>query len=219
MAKKKYSINWENDIPVSFEVGTVQYKSLEDISNETDRLRLKGMLESALDVSFNDAEFENLRKENSQINGVSPEKIILRIFTGVAALMLMIAGFSTYSNFQKLMREESAPGVVVEMVERQYVDSETDNTSTYYYPVVEFKARDGKRRTLELTEGSNPPSHEGGDEVTILYEPDNPSDARIKSFGSSALMWILPGITGILGVAFLGGVLVVQRFLFSNSAE
>jgi succinate dehydrogenase/fumarate reductase cytochrome b subunit len=56
-----------------------------------------------------------------------------------------------------------------------------------------------------------------GDEVTILYEPEYPSDARIKSFGSSALMWILPGITGILGAAFLGAVIVVQKYLFPSS--
>jgi hypothetical protein len=66
-----------------------------------------------------------------------------------------------------------------------------------------------------LNEGSNPQSHEVGDEVMVLYGPENPNDARIKSFGSSALMWILPGITGIVGAAFLGAVFVVQKYLFS----
>lgn len=56
--------------------------------------------------------------------------------------------------------------------------------------------------------------YEVGDEVVVLYEPERPLDARIKSGSSMALMWILPGITGILGIAFLGAVLMVQRFLF-----
>jgi hypothetical protein len=38
-------------------------------------------------------------------------------------------------------------------------------------------------------------------------------DARIQSFGSNALMWILPGITGILGLGFLGAVLLVRSFM------
>jgi hypothetical protein len=38
-------------------------------------------------------------------------------------------------------------------------------------------------------------------------------EARVQSLGSSALMWILPGITGILGLAFLGAVVAVQRLM------
>jgi hypothetical protein len=52
-----------------------------------------------------------------------------------------------------------------------------------------------------------------GDEVTVLYDPEHPLEARIKSFGSSALLWVLPGITGILGVAFLGAVIAVQKLM------
>lgn len=215
MAKKKYSINWEDDLPISFEVDGVQYESLEDVPDAVDCRRLESMLDSSLDADFNDPEFDQLRKETEKIDGASVEKIILRVFTGIAALMLMIAGISTLTTLQKLAREESAPGIVTDVVKRQYVDPETDNVSVYYYPTVEFKSRDGKRHTLELTEGSNPPSNEVGDEVTILYEPDNPSNARIKSFGSSASMWILPGITGILGIGFLVAVLVVQKYLFT----
>jgi hypothetical protein len=64
-----------------------------------------------------------------------------------------------------------------------------------------------------MTEGSSVPSHEVGDEVTVLYDPDHPLNARIKSFGSYVLMWILPGITGILGLGFLGAVLIVRRVM------
>jgi hypothetical protein len=70
-----------------------------------------------------------------------------------------------------------------------------------------------------MTEGSSAPSHEVGDEVTILYDPEHPLDARIKSFGSNALMWILPGITGILGLAFLGAVLVVRHFMMPSESN
>jgi len=217
MAKKKYSINWEDDLPVSFEVNGVQYEKIEDVPDEGDRRKLEAMLNSSLDAEFNDPELEKMMKETQQVDGASAEKLIVRIFTGVAVVMLLVAGISTVSILKKLGREESVPGVVVDVVKQRYVDAETDNVSYYYFPVVEFKARDGKRRTVQLNEGSNPQSHEVGDEVTVLYEPENPNDARIKSFGSSALMWILPSITGLLGAAFLGAVLVVQKYLFTPS--
>jgi len=223
MAKKKYSINWEDDTAVSFEVNGVEYKSLEDVPSEADRLKLEAMLDSPVeqesDAEF-DAEFEKMGKEVQQVNGPSIEKIILSIFTGVAALMLLIAGIASVNNILKMGREESAPGRVVEMIERrEYVNEQDRVVEEYYYPVVEFVASDGKRRSVQMNEGSSSPSYEIGDEVVVLYEPDHPLDARIKSFGSSALMWILPGITGILGIAFLGAVLVVRRVMPSSESS
>jgi hypothetical protein len=50
----------------------------------------------------------------------------------------------------------------------------------------------------------------------VLYNPERPLEARIKSFGSSALMWILPGITGILGLGFLSAVLAVHKLIPST---
>jgi len=213
MAKKKYSINWEDDDPVSFEVDDVQYESLEDIPDEDDRLKLEAMQNSAEDAEF-DAEFEKMGQEVEQSTGPSMETIVLSAFSGIAALMLLIAGVSSFNNISKINREASAPGQVVDMImERSYINQQDRVVEEFYYPVVEFVAMDGKRRSVKLNEGSSSPSYEVGEEVTVLYEPDHPSDARIKSFGGSALMWILPGITGILGVAFLVAMLLVRRVM------
>ena len=43
MAKKKYSINWENDEPVSFEVDSLTYASLDDIPNWKDRDKTRNL--------------------------------------------------------------------------------------------------------------------------------------------------------------------------------
>lgn len=213
MAKRKYSINWEDDLPVSYEVDGVQYERLEDVPDEEDRLKLEAMANSSFDAEF-DAEFAKMNKEVRQINGPAIEKFILWTFTGVAVLMLLIAGIASIRNILKISREESATGHIVDMIERrEYVNEQDRIVEEYYYPVVEFVSKDGKRHTVQMTEGSSSPSHEIGDEVVVLYEPDHPLDARIKSFGSSALMWILPGITGILGVSFLVAVLAGQRFM------
>jgi len=219
MAKKKFSINWEDDEVVSFEVNGVQYKSLEDVPDESDRLKLEAMMDSSFDAEF-DAEFEKMGKEVREINGPAVEKIILSVFTGVAVLMLLIAGIASFNNILMITREESATGRVVEMTERRlYVNEQDRVVEEYYYPVVEFSANDGKRRSVQLNEGSSSPQYEVGDEVEVLYDPKHPLDARIKSFGSSALMWILPGITGILGIAFLGAVIAVRKLMPQEESE
>jgi hypothetical protein len=223
MPRKKYSINWENDEPVSFEVDGVLYESVDDVPDEADREKLTAMMDASFDASLDqqfEKEFEEFDKEfkkdwaEHEKSAASAEKIILGVFTGVAVLMLLIAFLSSASAIWKMNKEESAPGRVVEIIERrEYVNEQDRIVQDYYFPVVEYVSKDGRSHTVHMTEGSSTPSHEVGDEVTVLYDPEHPLEARIQSFGSSALMWILPGITGILGVAFLGAVIVVKRLM------
>ena len=220
MPRKKYSINWENDEPVSFEVDGVVYENLEDVPDEKDHEKLVSMMDAALDQPF-EQEFKDFDKEfkkewaTQQKSSGGIEKLILGVFTGVAILMLLIAFASSVSAILKMNNEESATGRVVEITQRrEYVNEQDRVVQDYYYPVVEFVAADGRSHTVHMTEGSSAPSHEIGDQVTVLYDPQHPLEARIKSFGSSALMWILPGITGLLGVAFLGAVIAVRKFMF-----
>jgi hypothetical protein len=217
MAKKKYSINWEDDLPVSFEVNGVKYESIEDVPNEGDRRKLEAMLNSSFDADFNDAEFEQLRKDTERIRKFPIEKVILWIFSGVAAIMLFVAGISTLGAVSKINKEVSATGNVIDMIERrEYVNEQDRVVREYYYPVIEYISNDGKSHTVQLTEGSQTPSYDIGDEVTVLYDPEHPLDARIDSFGSSALMWVLPGITGVSGSAFLVAVLVVWKVMMPD---
>jgi hypothetical protein len=219
MPSKKYSINWENDEPISFEVDGVVYDSLGEVPDAGDRDKLAAMMDSSLDQQFEeefrnfDREFQKNLEAHKQTSAKA-EKIILRVFTGIAVLMLLIAFVSSATAILKMAREESATGRVVEIIERrEYVNEQDRVVQDYYYPVVEFASKDGRSHTVHMAEGSSVPSHEVGDEVTVLYNPERPLEARIRSFGSYALMWILPGITGILGLAFLGGVVVVRKVM------
>lgn len=219
---KKYSINWEDDIPVSFEVDGVKYNSLDEIYKPADRRKLEAMLDpSEFDDSANDFEkdfdkqFDVMKAESKTF-----ENLILGIFLGVAVIMLLVAGISSYGNIRKLSREDSADGVVVDVIKRrEYVNEQDRVYDDYYFPVIQFTASDGKSRQVELSEGSSSQIYERGTKVTVLYDSEHPLTARIKSTGSSMLMWVLPGITSILGIVFGGTVLVVRNFLFAESTS
>ena len=222
---KKYSINWENDEPVSYEVDGVTYESLDQIPAEGDRSKLEAMMNASMDQEFEKeiAEFDRDFKKDFEAQkktSMTAEKLILGIFSGVAALMLLIAIGSAASAILKMSKEENAPGRVVEIVKRrEYVNEQDRVYQDYYFPVVEFISADGRRHSVQMSEGSSSPSQEVGDEVMVLYNSEHPLDARVKSFGSSALMWVLPGITGILGLAFLGAVIVVRRLMPSSEPQ
>ncbi len=216
MPKKKYSINWENDEAQSFEVNGVTYESLDDVPDWKDKDKLSAMVMAASEedfeeVKFDEKEFEELRKA---AESPTMERWVLGGFTAIAVIMLLVTIFSIFNNIQKILKEESVPGMVVDVVKRrELVNEENDIVRDFYYPVIEFVPSDGHKRSLQVNEGSDSPFYEKGDEITVLYDHEHPLDARIKSAGSNALMWVLPSITGILGIAFAGAVLVVKKVM------
>jgi uncharacterized protein DUF3592 len=221
MPNKKYSINWEDDEPTSFEVDGVSYASLDDVPDEGDRAKLEAMMNASVEQQFEeefkdfDREFQK-EGEAHRKTSASMEKLILGIFSGVAVLMLLIAFVSAGRAILKMTQEKSASGRVVEIIQRrdaERVNQQDRVVQDYYYPVVEYVSSGGRNHSVQMTEGSSVPSHEVGDEVTVLYNPEHPLEARIKSSGSTALMWILPGITGILGLGFLGAVIAVRKLM------
>jgi hypothetical protein len=137
--------------------------------------------------------------------------IIVVIFLAVAVLMLAIGAISALSSGRALVRERTAPGSVVELAIRQATDG-----TLYYRPVVVFALPDGVQRTLELTEESTTPDYDVDEMVTIAYDPAQPDNARIKTSASTAALWILPLIMGILGAAFLGAALFAWWVLRSG---
>jgi succinate dehydrogenase/fumarate reductase cytochrome b subunit len=137
--------------------------------------------------------------------------LIVVIFLAVAVLMLAIAGISAVSSGRALAREMTAPGTVVDFAIRQATDG-----TLYYRPVVAFDMPDGARRTLQVAEESTGPAYQVDEAVTIAYDPDQPDKARIKTSESTASLWILPLITGILGAAFLVATLFARWVLRSG---
>jgi hypothetical protein len=206
MSKKNYSVHWENEQAVSFEVDGVKYANLNDIPDKRDKRKLKEMMAASSEPDFDEKEWDDNQKESDKA-----QNIILWVFSGVAALMLLITVISASGAMSQIAKERSAPGQVVDVVmKREYINEQDRVVQEYYYPVVQFTANDSHRRVVQMSDGSDTPSYEKGDEVTVRYDPEHPLDARIDSFGSNALMWVLPSITGILGLAFLGAVLVVR---------
>ncbi len=191
---KKYSINVEKDKVISVEVDGVRYKTYDEIPDEDDRTKMFFLVSNFEDMAdFSDMELGATGNMSSTMS-----KIIVLVFLAVAVLMLAIATIAGVSTGQKLSTEQTAPGRVVDMVERK--DS---SGKAFYYPVVEFYLPDNSRQTVQLSEGSRPAAYEKGDVVTVAYQPAQPGEARIKSGASAVGQWVVTIITGSLGLAFL----------------
>lgn len=221
---RKLTVHWDQDAVVSVEVDGARYADPEQIPDPADRARAQRLIEAAaaeadaeeagdeageadFDRAF-DQEFEAEVRQLQRDSARFP-KIIVGIFLAIAGLTLGIAAVSAFTTGVALSKEVSAPGRVVDLVARR-----DQAGRIYYYPVVEFRLPDESRQTVQLSEGSSPPSYRSDEAVTVRFDPDQPiRTARIDSVEGAVLLWLLPAITGTVGAAFLAAAVLAARFL------
>ena len=80
-------------------------------------------------------------------------------------------------------------------------------------PVVHFTSQNGEAVEFVSSTGSNPPSYSRGERVEVLYQPEEPQNAKINSFFS---LWGGPVILGGLGGVFF---LVGAGLVFAGARE
>jgi hypothetical protein len=102
----------------------------------------------------------------------------------------------------------TAPGEVIALERRRSSQSSGGGT---YYPVVQFQLPNGERVRFEGQVGSAPPAYQEGQRVEVLYNPEQPRSARIRSFLE---LWFLATLfTGMGGLFLLiGGVPLISQF-------
>lgn len=74
-------------------------------------------------------------------------------------------------------------------------------------PVVEFAGPSGEPRQLTHNVYSRPPAYAVGQRVSVLYDPDDPGDARLRT----GAIWVLPLVlacAGALALALGGAPLI-----------
>lgn len=125
---------------------------------------------------------------------------------GLFAVALLAAGLYVATDLWRLETSGlRAPGTVV----RLKAESSSGDSSSSYHPVVRF--RTDRNVTIEFKDsvGTNPPSYRPGDEVTVLYRPDDPRRHAIIDRGP-LLNWAIPAVL-LLGAALLGWLSVWMR--------
>ena len=119
----------------------------------------------------------------------------------VGVVILAIAVCVFIQRWLFLTRARTATGEVVENVDRG-----GGSGGSSYHPVIEFQTEAGKTVTFEDSVGTSWIRYQTGQRVSVLYEPDRPKEARIRSFLS---LWLVCLICAVMGLMFAscGGLL------------
>jgi hypothetical protein len=70
-------------------------------------------------------------------------------------------------------------------------------TITSVFPVIAFTTRDGREVEFEALVGGTTPDYELGEQVRVMYDPENPTEARI---GETENLWGIPIVLGSFGL-------------------
>jgi Protein of unknown function (DUF3592) len=126
-------------------------------------------------------------------------------------VLLGLAAFFTWRTSNFIQRSQAAAGIVTALKPVTRTDSDSNSDITYA-PVFSFKAADGKAYSVTSHASSDPPGFDVGDEVTVLYDPSNPQQARIDTFWQ---LWAVPVVLGSIGTFFF---IIASVFVFAFRA-
>ena len=125
-------------------------------------------------------------------------KITVIIF-GSFALLFLSVGIGNYFYISDFINKATpAQGVVVRNTGGGF--------DSHYYPVIKYKALDGKEYEFVSTDGSNPPEYKAGEKVDLLYLEGEPDSVRINSWFSLRGLSI---IFSAFGAVILGGMFLI----------
>lgn len=140
-------------------------------------------------------------------------RIIQIVFSLTGAALLCLALYLGLDTKRFIDSAIATEGTVIDLL-----PVESSDGSTTYRPEVAYIDGGGATRTFQSSSSSNPPSHNVGEHITVLYSPEHSGAPRIKSF---LHLWMGTTIAGCLGALFfsIGGGMTLYRLRQQRLAE
>lgn len=168
--------------------------------------KMKQFLDEKRDMRDVDAQaYKGLMQKQAKM-----QKYQYPIMLLLAAVFLGVGYYMGMNMLDLTQHGVHAPARVVDM---NRSESHSDGkTSVSYRSVVTFKTPEGREILFTDKMGSSSPMEQVGDEVDVLYMPDNPGGAMINR---GWMNWLFPGIFSGIGLVVLlialGGMMRPKR--------
>ena len=125
-------------------------------------------------------------------------KLIKILFAVIGALLLALAAYQAQSTQRFLLQANQTAGTVIDLTPVR-----SDNGTTYR-PLVAYRDASGQARTMAPSSSSNPPSHDVGEEVTVLVSGTGDGEVRLQGFmplwGGAVISGALGGVFALVGL-------------------
>lgn len=128
---------------------------------------------------------------------MAKEILLSLIPLGVGLLFLVISILVSSSMRKFVSKAQQTQGTIVDMVLSRGSSSSSTNASYTYAPVFEFRAISGQMIRVQESVSSNPPQFQVGETVEVLYDPEDPQNARINKWSN---LYLFPTLFGVIGL-------------------
>lgn len=130
---------------------------------------------------------------------------------GLVGLLSLYAAWRMAINTRAFQRTAAHASGVVTTLKEEISRKKDGSTSRAFYPTIEFQTPDGKNATFSSDTAVDPNEYPVGEPIKVLYNPVNPQQARLDSFGS---LGAGPITLGIFGAGFAIGALLIYFLLY-----
>lgn len=149
-------------------------------------------------------------------------KLVLKIVCFVELLACIVAGgigFYLYSNTNTFLSHAShAQGTVIGLLQHEISEDHSISHYTIYYPEIAFTDKTGRTINFYSKDSSSPPDYVKGDKVNVIYDPKNPSNAKIDSFTTLWVRPIIAFVASIFALIFSCGFFVWSKYIPNESS-
>lgn len=106
------------------------------------------------------------------------------VFVGIGVAAAVYGVKFWFGTRSFLARAVRTGGLIVDFKRERSASSRGGGSSVVYYPIFRFTAPDGRAVVQRAQAGSSHPRLRPGDAVTVLFDPQDPEQARIDSIGN-----------------------------------
>lgn len=154
------------------------------------------------------------------MNGISDHRTISLLLIGAPVIfglvgsVFVVIGLRSGAALRRFRRTaERAPGVVLDLVLQ--LSGGRQDPSWLYFPIVRYSLADGRVVDFKSPQGSAPAAVRKGQQVTVLYDPANPINARLEGILSGGCLYgffvVFGAVFVLLAMAIGVGALLVVR--------
>lgn len=132
-------------------------------------------------------------------------KFLFSIFAGIGVIIFIVALFVIKSELKLARNGIETTGIVIE----QSISKSSEDRSIYH-PIIQFNTENNRVITFRSPEGGRQSHFNLGEEISIIYLPDDPQRATINNFLG---LYGAGTILGVMGLAFASTGLIPLYFI------
>lgn len=138
--------------------------------------------------------------------------VVVPVMFAVVGSIFVVLGLRSAAGLRRFRRTAvRASGVVLDLV-LDWAGSR-GNRSRLYFPVVRYWLPDGRLVDFRSPQGSSPPAVRRGQQVVVLYDPADPTNARLEGILSGGCLNSFFVVFGAVFVLLAAAIALVLLFV------